>query len=119
MTERATHASAAMPARIEPRHRPHSGRKGFSAVPVLGDLLAMGRLLVDREAGWGPRLLVVVMAAYLAMPVDAIPELIAPFIGWLDDLGAVVAVRLMLHRKLLPYRYPLFARREPAPGREI
>lgn len=82
-------------------------KQGFSAVPVFGDLLAMWRLLVDREAGLGPRVLVVVMALYLALPVDAIPELVAPIVGWLDDLGAFVAVRVLLHRRLLPYRYPL------------
>lgn len=85
-------------------------RAGFSAVPFLGDLLALLRLLRDPRAGWGPKLVALFAIVYVVSPLDAFPEGLAPAIGWLDDIGLVVALRLLLARRLDPYRYPLFER---------
>jgi uncharacterized membrane protein YkvA (DUF1232 family) len=87
-------------------------RRGFSAVPVLGDFVALARLLRDRRAPWAPKIVALLALAYVISPADAIPEAIAPMIGWLDDVGLLLALRLFLDGRLSKYRYPLF---EPAP----
>jgi uncharacterized membrane protein YkvA (DUF1232 family) len=88
-------------------------RKGFSAVPIFGDLLAMGRMLRDREAGWALKLTALATMFYVFCPIDALPEGIAPAIGWLDDVGLILFMRLALAKKLDVYRYPLFEKAPP------
>jgi uncharacterized membrane protein YkvA (DUF1232 family) len=85
-------------------------KKGVSVVPFVGDLLALSRLVRDRGAGFWWRFLAVAVIAYVVSPVDAIPEVIAPVIAWVDDVGLVLAVRLLLDRRLARYRYPLFGK---------
>lgn len=89
-------------------------RKGFSAVPIFGDLVAMARMMRDREAGWALKLTALATMFYVFCPIDALPEGIAPAIGWLDDVGLLLFMRLALAKKLDVYRYPLF---EKAPAR--
>lgn len=86
-------------------------RGGISKVPVIGDVIATARLLRDRDAALWAKLLVVLAVAYVVFPFDAVPDLV-PIFGWLDDAGALVVIRLLLHYKLEPYRYPL---NEPPP----
>jgi uncharacterized membrane protein YkvA (DUF1232 family) len=86
-------------------------RGGISKVPVLGDIVATARLIRDRDAAIWAKLLVVLAVAYVAFPLDAVPDLV-PIIGWLDDAGALVLLRVILHGKLAAYRYPL---NEPPP----
>jgi uncharacterized membrane protein YkvA (DUF1232 family) len=91
-------------------------RRGFSAVPFLGDLLALTRLLRDPAASWGPKVLSLLAILYVVSPVDALPEALAPAIGWLDDVGLILALRLFLDRRLQTYRYPLFEAPSAAPA---
>jgi uncharacterized membrane protein YkvA (DUF1232 family) len=86
-------------------------RGGISKVPVIGDIVATARLLRDREAALWAKLLVALAVAYVVFPLDAVPDL-APIVGWLDDAGALVVLRVLLHNKLSAYRYPL---NEPPP----
>ena len=81
-------------------------RGGISKVPVIGDVIATARLLRDRDAALWAKLLVVLAVAYVVFPLDAVPDLV-PIVGWLDDAGALVVLRLLLHNKLAAYRYPL------------
>ncbi|NUO51283.1 MAG: hypothetical protein HOV80_20695 [Polyangiaceae bacterium] len=67
-------------------------KRGFSAVPFLGDLLALSRLVRDPDAGWGWKMFAVAVFLYVISPIDAFPEAVAPFI----------------ERRLAKYRYPLF-----------
>ncbi len=90
-------------------------RRGFSAVPVLGDVLALTRLVRDGAQPAWLKVFVLVALVYVVSPVDAMPELVAPLVGWLDDLGLLLALRLGLSRRLEPYRYPLFGAPEQAP----
>ena len=83
-------------------------KRGVSAVPVLGDLLALARLVRDKDAAWGWKLLAIAVFIYVVSPVDAFPEAVAPIIAWVDDVGLVLAVRLLLDGRLAKYRYPLF-----------
>ena len=80
--------------------------RGITILPFIGDLVAMVRLLRDRGAPTWVKLLVAATILYVVFPVDAVPD-VAPLLGWLDDIGVVVAVRLLLHNQLDPYRYPL------------
>lgn len=94
-------------------------RRGFTIVPFFGDLVAMGRLLRDRGASRWLKLLVVLTIAYVVWPLDLLPDFAAPLVAWIDDVGVVLAIRLILSRQLERYRYPLFERsppREPALG---
>jgi len=83
-------------------------KRGFSVVPIVGDLVALSRLIRDRDAGWGWKLFAIAVFMYVISPVDAFPEAVAPFIAWIDDVGLVLAVRILLDRRLMKYRYPLF-----------
>lgn len=78
-------------------------------MPFVGDLLRMTRLLRDPGAHWGYKALVLLAIAYVISPVDAVPEALVPMLGFLDDVGLVVGLRLVLERQLAKYRYPLFA----------
>jgi len=84
-------------------------RSGISIVPFVGDLLRMTRLVRDPSAHWGYKMLVLLAIAYVVSPVDAVPEALVPLLGFLDDIGLVVGLRLVLDRQLAKYRYPLFA----------
>ena len=54
------------------------------------------RLIADRRLSWPRRLVLVALAAYLAFPLDLIPDFI-PVIGQLDDaLLAAAAIRFAL-----------------------
>jgi uncharacterized membrane protein YkvA (DUF1232 family) len=85
----------------------------MSAVPFFGDLLALSRLVRDRGAGFGWKLLAIATFAYVISPVDFFPEAVAPVIAWVDDVGLVLAVRLLLDQRLARYRYPLFGAAPP------
>ena len=83
-------------------------RRGLSIVPFLGDLLVMTRVVRDREAHTGLKLLALLSILYVVLPVDALPEAVMPLVGYLDDVGLMVGLRLLLERPLAKYRYPLF-----------
>ncbi|HTJ81350.1 MAG TPA: DUF1232 domain-containing protein [Polyangiaceae bacterium] len=85
-----------------------SPRRGFSAVPFFGDLVVFTRLIRDKEAHWGLKVLALATLAYVISPIDALPEAVMPMIAWIDDVGLVFAVRAAIDSKLAKYRYPLF-----------
>jgi uncharacterized membrane protein YkvA (DUF1232 family) len=87
--------------RVGPRKR-----RGITLIPFVGDLVAMTRLIRDRGAPVWAKLLVAVAILYVVLPFDAVTDLV-PVIGWLDDIGLVVVLRLLLYRQIEPYRYPL------------
>ena len=69
----------------------------------IGALAAFVRYMRDGRAGVLGKLFVVAAAAYVVMPLDAIPD-VAPVVGWLDDLGVATLALLYLSRALAPYR---------------
>jgi uncharacterized membrane protein YkvA (DUF1232 family) len=69
----------------------------------LGTVSAFFRYMRDGRAGLFGKLFVLFAAAYVVMPIDAIPD-VAPIIGWLDDLGIATIALLYLSRTLAPYR---------------
>jgi uncharacterized membrane protein YkvA (DUF1232 family) len=57
----------------------------------------IGRYFRDRQVSLARKSLVLFAAAYVVMPIDAIPDVI-PIFGWLDDLGVVAAVTAFILR---------------------
>ncbi|MBL9025483.1 MAG: DUF1232 domain-containing protein [Myxococcales bacterium] len=88
-------------------------KRGVSAVPFFGDLLALSRLVRDPGAAFGWKVLAVATFLYVVSPVDAFPEAFMPLVAWVDDVGLVLAIRLLLDKRLAIYRYPLFGDAPP------
>lgn len=63
-------------------------------------LRRLPRYLRDRKVFFGKKMLVVLGAAYLISPVDLLPELFIPVIGWLDDLGLLTALTIWMYNEL-------------------
>jgi uncharacterized membrane protein YkvA (DUF1232 family) len=63
----------------------------------------------DRRAGrtkltpWRTRLAFVAAILYFLWPIDFVPELILPVIGWIDDVGVFVIAKWVLDRDLRRY----------------
>jgi uncharacterized membrane protein YkvA (DUF1232 family) len=102
-------AMAATSPLVASKRRP----RGITILPFLGDLVAMTRLLRDGRAALWAKLLVVAAMLYVVFPFDVLPDL-APLAGWIDDVGLVVVLRLLLYRQVEPYRYPFFGKRPAA-----
>ncbi|MDP2364566.1 MAG: DUF1232 domain-containing protein, partial [Ignavibacteria bacterium] len=56
----------------------------------------------DPFISWHRKAIVVMGLVYFISPIDTIPD-IAPFIGYLDDLGVITAVIKFLGSELIPY----------------
>lgn len=62
------------------------------ALRLLPDLLRfLSRLVADRDLTWWPRCTLVLLLAYLASPIDLVPDFI-PVVGYADDVLAVALV---------------------------
>lgn len=77
--------------------------KKRGGLPVLWRVPAAWRLLRDPSARLWEKALILCAGAYVAMPLDLVPDL-AAFVGWLDDAGVVVASTAVLHKALSRYR---------------
>jgi uncharacterized membrane protein YkvA (DUF1232 family) len=82
-------------------------RRGASIIPFFGDIVVLTRLLRDGNAHWALKTLALATLIYVISPFDAIPDAF-PIITWIDDVGLVLVMRLILDRQLTKYRYPLF-----------
>jgi uncharacterized membrane protein YkvA (DUF1232 family) len=68
------------------------------------DLIALFRYFRDSRVAWQKKTIVVAALLYFVLPIDAIPD-IAPFVGYLDDFGVILAVTKFMTDELKPY-YP-------------
>ena len=75
------------------------------------DLLALFRYFLDADVAWQKKVIVVGALLYFISPLDSIPD-VAPLIGYLDDLGVILAVTKFMSRELEPY-YPVATSNEP------
>lgn len=66
------------------------------------DIFALYNYMKDPFVSWHRKAIVVMGLVYFISPIDTIPD-IAPFIGYLDDLGVVTAVIKFLGSELIPY----------------
>ena len=96
------------PAEPERPNKPGAGETADSLIAFLDRLTRRLALEVHtlwlvfrhRDTPWPVKALLIVLLAYLASPVDLIPDVI-PVLGMLDDL-AVAAVALWLAYRLTP-----------------
>ena len=68
------------------------------------DLIALYRYFMDGSIPWQRKAIVVAAIVYFISPIDAIPDF-APFVGYLDDFGVIMAVTTYMSKELEPY-YP-------------
>lgn len=66
------------------------------------DILALVNYMRDPIVSWHRKAIVVAALIYFISPIDAIPD-IAPFVGYLDDLGVITALLKFLGSELVPY----------------
>ncbi|MBI2917555.1 MAG: DUF1232 domain-containing protein [Chloroflexi bacterium] len=74
--------------------------KEYLALPLKGKLRVPVRLLRDPRVPWSARLVLPLIAVYLLVPFDIVPDFI-PVLGQLDDL-LIVTVGLGLFLRLCP-----------------
>jgi len=58
------------------------------------------KALFDRRTPWVPKVIGIVIIAYIVMPFDLIPDAI-PVFGWLDD-ATLAALGMFIISKLVP-----------------
>ncbi|MFH0735584.1 MAG: YkvA family protein [bacterium] len=66
------------------------------------DIRALYRYMKDRDVAWYRKSIVVAALLYFIFPIDAIPD-ITPLVGYLDDMGVIIAVVKYLGSELIPY----------------
>ena len=96
------------PAEPERPNKPEAGETADTLIAFLDRLARRLALEVHtlwlvfrhRETPWPVKALLIILLAYLASPIDLIPDVI-PVLGMLDDL-AVAAVALWLAYRLTP-----------------
>lgn len=66
------------------------------------DIVALYRYLKSPEISWYRKSIIVGALIYFISPIDAIPDL-APFIGYLDDLGVIAALIKYLGNEIRPF----------------
>ena len=66
------------------------------------DIVALVNYMRDPLVSWHRKAIVVAALIYFISPIDAIPD-IAPFVGYLDDLGVITALLKYLGHELIPY----------------
>jgi len=80
----------------------HKVEKFGKKVSFLKDVVALFNYMKDKRVGWQRKTIVVAALLYFILPIDAIPDL-APFIGYLDDMGVITSVLKYLGKELIPY----------------
>lgn len=73
-----------------------------SRIRFARDIRALYRYMRDENVAWYRKSVVVGALIYFITPIDLIPDFI-PFIGYLDDLGVIMATIKFLGKELVPY----------------
>ncbi len=71
------------------------------------DIIALFNYMKDPFVSWHRKAIVIIGLIYFISPIDTIPDL-APFIGYLDDLGVITAMLKFLGSELIPYYKPKY-----------
>ena len=69
------------------------------------DVVALYRYMTDALVPWYRKAIVVMALVYFISPIDTIPD-IAPFFGYLDDMGVIAALLKFLGSELTPFYEP-------------
>ena len=91
------------------------GQKGILA--MLANPAGMWRFLRDPTTAKRTKLLAVLAVLYLVSPLDAVPELLVPLFGWLDDVGVTALALTWLASKAARYENEL--PRPDSPGIDV
>ncbi|RCS41549.1 DUF1232 domain-containing protein [Bremerella cremea] len=67
------------------------------------DVLALWRMITDKNASWVSRSMAIGAIVYLITPIDAVPDLL-PLIGLSDDAAVILAAVAALAWELNKYR---------------
>lgn len=73
------------------------GKIGFKR-----DLIALYKFMKDPKVSFLKKAIAIFALLYFIIPFDSIPD-ISPIIGFLDDIGVVMAVVRYLSKELKPY----------------
>lgn len=71
---------------------------------LIADVLALFRFMSDPRVHWGKKALAAGALLYFIIPFDSLPD-VAPFVGYLDDIGVIALVVGYLGKQLRRY-YP-------------
>lgn len=66
------------------------------------DVKALYHYMRDKYVPWYRKAIVVTALIYFISPIDAVPDF-APFFGYLDDLGVILAAIKYLGSEIVPY----------------
>ncbi len=81
---------------------PEKLKKVEKKISFVEDLIALYRYLKDNSVKWYRKLIVVSALIYFIAPLDTVPDL-APLIGYLDDLGVILATIKFIGSEIEPY----------------
>lgn len=76
--------------------------KEGSRIRFAKDVKALYRYMRDKSVPWYRKSVVIGALIYFISPIDAIPDF-APLIGYLDDLGVILAVVKFMGSEIIPY----------------
>jgi|YNPMSStandDraft_1061717.scaffolds.fasta_scaffold10756_1 uncharacterized membrane protein YkvA (DUF1232 family) len=76
--------------------------KTKNKISFIEDIIALYNYLKDDSVKWYRKLIVVSALIYFIAPIDTIPDL-APLVGYLDDLGVIVAAIKYIGSEIQPY----------------
>lgn len=77
-------------------------KKVEKKISFIEDVVALYRYMKDDSVSWYRKLIVVAALVYFISPIDTIPDL-APLVGYLDDLGVVMAAIKYIGSEIKPY----------------
>ena len=82
------------------------GRRGGwrDRITILSRIKALPKYLKDRNVPTLKKAGIIGMVVYILSPVDALPEIIIPLVGWLDDLGVLAILSTWMYGELGSYR---------------
>jgi uncharacterized membrane protein YkvA (DUF1232 family) len=66
------------------------------------DVKALYKYMRDTDVPWYRKSIVIGALIYFISPIDTIPDLV-PLVGYLDDLGVIMAVLKFMGSELIPY----------------
>jgi uncharacterized membrane protein YkvA (DUF1232 family) len=86
---------------VEERLWDKVAREG-SKIRFMKEVRALYRYLRDKNVPWYRKSVIVGALIYFITPIDLIPDFI-PILGYLDDLGVIMAAVKFLGSELVPY----------------
>lgn len=81
---------------------PDKVSKNKKRISFAEDVVALYRYMKDDSVNWYRKLIVVAALVYFISPLDTIPDF-APLVGYLDDLGVIMAALKYIGTEIKPY----------------